>query len=798
MRFDSAARYVSHFAFHASLSIFAFSVSLVAAEFDSSKLPAPANQQIEFDRDIRPIFEGTCFRCHGTERPKSHFSLVLRETALKGGNENSTDIVPGDSAHSYLIYYVARLVPDMEMPPPDKGKPLTPAQIGLLRAWIDQGANWGATNLFPMSAFSFSPTLRWIGVSGDKAKFRELEGVKEGWGGGVENFSLEQQNAPDKKISVEGHFLFPEQDIKLKLAWTKNDVGFVRTGFELWQKYFDDTGGFYPSNSPPSFDLGRDLHLDIGRAWIDFGLTRPGWPVIVLGYEFQFKRGDEATLQWGPAGALPLFPPPTDAKNIFPASKHIDEHTHILKLDVTHEIAGWQVADSARVEFYSLQTSRRDLLDFPTSDTFSRVRENDRHVQGANSVTAGKQLADWLFISSGYFYSRLEGDASLRQNTLDSSGAFVGGDQWYANAVTLRRESHVASLGSIVGPWQGATLTAGVQGEWTRQEGFGLENLVLGVPTIPPDTSEQSMILGRMDSARAEENVAVRYVQIPFTVLFAETRLRQESLSRFEERPDGSSPFIYDTDIDKMTQEYRAGFNTSPWQRISFGADFRHSEKRTDYLPSQRFNPAGYVYPGFFEWRDITENQIETRLVYRAASWLRTSLNYRREQTDFDNATFDIPGLTPGGAVAAGRENANVYSINAVLTPLRRFYFSGTFSWTDSRVATPRNGADFLAPWDGNVFSVLSSATFVLNTNTDFHATYAFSKSNYGQNNLSGLPLGINFDRHSLRFGVNRRLTKNLVASLNYGFAQYREPTSGNFNNFTAHSIFTSFTYAWR
>ena len=65
----------------------------------------------------------------GRKNPKSHFRLDNRESALKGGDENTNDIVPGDSSKSLLINYVARQVPDMEMPPVGKGDPLTSQQI---------------------------------------------------------------------------------------------------------------------------------------------------------------------------------------------------------------------------------------------------------------------------------------------------------------------------------------------------------------------------------------------------------------------------------------------------------------------------------------------------------------------------------------------------------------------------------------------------------------------------------------------------------------------------------------------
>src|SRR5437879_3858232 len=169
-----------HFSCFTLLFLLSFPAgSSAAPDFDPSKIPPAANKKIDFDHDIKPIFDSICLRCHSPERPKSHFRLDNRDSALKGG-DNGIDIIPGDGSKSPLVHYVARVVPDMEMPPPGKGEPLTATQVGLFRAWIDQGALWGGTNVPERVAFSVEPLFRWIAVDGDQHKFREVEGVREG------------------------------------------------------------------------------------------------------------------------------------------------------------------------------------------------------------------------------------------------------------------------------------------------------------------------------------------------------------------------------------------------------------------------------------------------------------------------------------------------------------------------------------------------------------------------------------------------------------------------------------------
>lgn len=110
-----------------------------------ASLPVPATGTVDFAHDIKPIFDASCVKCHGRGKAKGGFRLDTRATALQGGDSGPT-VVPGHSEASLIIELVSGVDPDNVMPA--KGSRLTPKQVGLLRAWIDQGATWPAEITF--------------------------------------------------------------------------------------------------------------------------------------------------------------------------------------------------------------------------------------------------------------------------------------------------------------------------------------------------------------------------------------------------------------------------------------------------------------------------------------------------------------------------------------------------------------------------------------------------------------------------------------------------------------------------
>jgi hypothetical protein len=103
-----------------------------------------AEEKVNFNRDVRPIFSDTCFQCHGPDEAKRKAGLRLdtRETAVKPAESGETAIVPGHPEQSELVKRLTAKDPDDVMPPAKLHKTVTPAQIEAIKKWIAQGAEY--------------------------------------------------------------------------------------------------------------------------------------------------------------------------------------------------------------------------------------------------------------------------------------------------------------------------------------------------------------------------------------------------------------------------------------------------------------------------------------------------------------------------------------------------------------------------------------------------------------------------------------------------------------------------------
>src|SRR5437764_1868794 len=91
-------------------------------------------EAIDFAKDIRPLFEQHCFKCHGPEKQKGGLRFDTRAGAFKTAESGEQAVLPGHASESRLIKLVTSKKDDERMP--SKGEPLSASQIDLLKRWI--------------------------------------------------------------------------------------------------------------------------------------------------------------------------------------------------------------------------------------------------------------------------------------------------------------------------------------------------------------------------------------------------------------------------------------------------------------------------------------------------------------------------------------------------------------------------------------------------------------------------------------------------------------------------------------
>lgn len=95
--------------------------------------------EVDFNRDIRPLLNRQCAACHGGVKMAGDVSFVMPDSILP---PEGWVVEPGDPDASVLIERIESDDPDFRMPPPEHGSPLSPEDVELLRRWIEQGAPW--------------------------------------------------------------------------------------------------------------------------------------------------------------------------------------------------------------------------------------------------------------------------------------------------------------------------------------------------------------------------------------------------------------------------------------------------------------------------------------------------------------------------------------------------------------------------------------------------------------------------------------------------------------------------------
>ncbi len=101
---------------------------------------AQSAAEVSFVRDVKPLLARRCFACHGPDVGEGGLRLHGLESAVAELDSGSHAIVPGQPDESVMLTRIASEDEFERMPP--EGKPLSGAEIEILRNWIAAGAPW--------------------------------------------------------------------------------------------------------------------------------------------------------------------------------------------------------------------------------------------------------------------------------------------------------------------------------------------------------------------------------------------------------------------------------------------------------------------------------------------------------------------------------------------------------------------------------------------------------------------------------------------------------------------------------
>ena len=257
-------------------------------------------EKIDYNTQVKPIFNRKCISCHGGVKAKSNFSLLFREDAMKPAKSGKYPIVPGKPGQSELIRRITEK--DEEERMPYKHEPLTKDEISILRKWIKQGAEWGE---------------HWAYVP---VKQPELPGIKNEW---IRN-DIDQyiyQKLEDEKLKPS-----PEADKQTLLRRASLDIIGMPAEENISHKYLNDKSDNAYENLIDDLLASKNYGEKWASMWLDLaryadtkGFERDPGRVIWKYRDWvidAFNEDESYDKFLMDQVAGDLFPDPTDAQYI--------------------------------------------------------------------------------------------------------------------------------------------------------------------------------------------------------------------------------------------------------------------------------------------------------------------------------------------------------------------------------------------------------------------------------------------------------------------------------------------------
>src|SRR6266567_3564986 len=667
-------------------------------------------------------------------------------------------------------------------------------------------------------------------TSGDRAQFEQehrLPGDQPY--GGIQDLHYEHTIGKNATLTVDGHAIWDTNDYDITVQLSQPKLGYIKAGFTEFRSWYDGNGGFFPHNDvffPPPFP---EMHIDRGDVWVELGLRVPDWPEITIRYSHEFRDGQKDSTVWGDTNLTGLPVNPT--RKIVPSFRNIDETRDIFAFDVLKTFGNTDVNLGMRYEHSTIDDSLNmergagqlpPTVPPPGAQRFITQRDiNNGDLFSGHAITETR-ISDWLWFTAGYSYTTLGSDiggSRIIGTHYDSDfGEPVPTlrpfDHGFINlAGTSQVEEHIFNANVLWMPLKDLTILTAFRYTHDDKESDSTFLATDTTPNVPPFsptnppggahviTPEPVAADAATDYNRFGERLELRYTGITNWLFYAEGDWEEEFGTRIEHQEGGEEAGFellnLNEDTSLLAQKYIAGVNWYPMIRLNVSAQYYHKIASYD-------NDINSAIHQRLVGQDWNTDDLNVRITCRPKIPARLGTLALVTRYDFVHTTIDSQWAVFSEGEFLNEEQSGVikqHVISESLTwnPLARFYLQANFSYVLNQTDTPANNIDLVPNTSPTVtnfrndyWTVTAGGGYILNDKTDLRADYSFYRANdYFKNAVVGQPYGMGTTEHSFSVTATRQIAKNVRLLLKYSYFTYEDVTSGNHNNYEAHSIYS-------
>ncbi|MHB1308022.1 MAG: hypothetical protein ACYDC1_21060 [Limisphaerales bacterium] len=663
-----------------------------------------------------------------------------------------------------------------------------------------------------------SLSLGGTSVDGNKGAFQQRVGLPaDSVFGGVSDFHYGHALTNNWLLKLDGHGLFDNHDYGLKLDLSREDRGFFRAGYNESRTYYNGSGGYLPGADLWLPLSDNELFLDRGSAWVEGGLTLPGWPTLGVTYTHDFRDGQKDSTIWGQVNT------PYGARGINASFYNLDEKRDTIESEITHKIGKTDLGLKLTYEMGDRDNSL-NLQQFPGTPA-SHVTQKEGvesdlfNVHGWSSTWFNKQTV----LSAGYSYTRLD---------TDLTGSRIYGDQFdpvYDPAVlrgpgyinlsgSSQLDQQVANLSFMFSPRKHLAIIPALKIAYQEVDGVSLyqpfnPGVVSGINlggVIIPDPGAAGFV--STDSSRRQTTVGprleVRYTGVTNWLFYTRGEWEVDDgdldeRSRLVDANVISAPsdtdLRRDTDYQGLFQKYSVGANWYPTRKLTLAGQYYYQQRNQEYdnIADSTPNDATSFsrYPAYLRANDSFTHDANLRLTWRALPNLTSVTRY-----DYQISTVatraDLLSIVDSADL-----NTHILSQSLTWSPLDRLYLQGNINYVLDELTTPiseTSGTPGLVQDSQNDYWFATlGAGYALAKKTDVTADYSYYRAaNYQSGNYQvSVPYGASDREHAISIGLVQRLSRNLRCSVRYAYFHSEDQTSGGNSDFDAHVISTGLQY---